>query len=123
MLKNPYTTRPDEVEKWDVFVYVVKAMVGPDGGVRLYRCPWREDFEPQGQRMYSWGGERIAADLFPVLFHSPLTERQFKCEWREVPGEDGLYKTDCGEMQRTDQSPENEGFSYCPYCGRRIQTP
>ena len=54
-VKNHYTVQGDEIEEGDVFLFVVKAMVGYSRNgkltYRLYRCPWEGDPDgplPQG---------------------------------------------------------------------------
>lgn len=44
------------------------------------------------------------------------------CRWEEAVTESGsAYNTDCGNTQTfTRDTPYNNGYAYCPYCGRRI---
>lgn len=41
------------------------------------------------------------------------------CEWLE--DEDGLWVTDCNEdFQFTSHGPSENGFEWCPYCGKKL---
>lgn len=49
-----------------------------------------------------------------------------KCTWKyDNPddGEDSPFVSSCGEyMQFTHKGPVENGFKYCPYCGKELVT-
>ena len=55
------------------------------------------------------------ASLFAALAReTPLT-----CTWTQ--NEDGVYETNCDNMfVFNDGGPVENGFRYCPYCGREL---
>jgi len=124
-MKNFYTTRPNEVERGDVYVVVVKALVDYEGRIRVYRCAWPHEYEPQGDKLYAPMGDdyrvsQTAYHLFPVLSQAQqlgiLDEDAEMCEWK---WNEEAYKTLCGY----DVARDNVGsdWTHCPYCGRAIR--
>lgn len=66
---NAYTIPPVEIQRGDVMMFVVKAMVTGDGLYRLYRCeydPEQGETVPQGARIYN-NEREICEALFPSL--------------------------------------------------------
>lgn len=55
-----------------------------------------------------------------------MNKSKEKCLWKEHDNNDelGIYDTDCGEtfFFSDGLSAKDNGFKYCPYCGRRIET-
>lgn len=44
------------------------------------------------------------------------------CEWKLFDEETNAYNTTCGgAFWFNDGSPKDNGFKYCPYCGRKIK--
>lgn len=44
------------------------------------------------------------------------------CEWTLFDEETNAYNTTCGgAFWLNDGSPKDNGFKYCPYCGRKIK--
>lgn len=44
------------------------------------------------------------------------------CEWKLFDEETNAYNTTCGgAFWFNDVSPKDNGFKYCPYCGRKIK--
>jgi hypothetical protein len=42
-----------------------------------------------------------------------------KCTWTQ--SEDGQWESDCGnEFEPNDDGPYENGFHFCPYCGKPI---
>lgn len=45
-----------------------------------------------------------------------------KCEWKLEDSESNLYVTECENRQLIfEGTPEENGYKYCPYCGRKIK--
>ena len=62
--------------------------------------------------------------LYPVdpasLFAAQARETPLTCTWTE--NEDGVYETSCNNMfVFNDGRPVENGFRYCPYCGRELR--
>lgn len=71
-VKNAYTVTPDEIKEGDVYLFVVKLMVGHHRikgkpVYRMYRCPWEgsENDLPQGSQVDMTG--RVDKALFPTI--------------------------------------------------------
>ena len=44
------------------------------------------------------------------------------CEWKLEDSESNLYVTECENRQLIfEGTPEENGYKYCPYCGRKIK--
>jgi len=45
-----------------------------------------------------------------------------KCEWERIGEQDGCYFTFCEHTHEFDDegTPAENGFKYCPFCGREI---
>lgn len=44
------------------------------------------------------------------------------CEWKIEDSESNLYVTECENRQLIfEGTPEENGYKYCPYCGRKIK--
>lgn len=44
------------------------------------------------------------------------------CEWKLEDSESNLYVTGCENRQLIfEGTPEENGYKYCPYCGRKIK--
>lgn len=63
--------------------------------------------------------------LFNALFKPEAPNKPKKvdtrkpCAWREYA--DGVWNTNCGEaFVFIDGTPRDNGFRYCPYCGRML---
>jgi hypothetical protein len=63
-IKNFYTAT--SAEPGDVFLVTIKAMVQYDGSYRLYRCPYKGDDMPQGDRLYT-DSDDLGEVIFPIL--------------------------------------------------------
>ncbi len=47
---------------------------------------------------------------------------QSECEWHIQDAEENLYATECENRQIIfEGTPEENGYRYCPYCGRKIK--
>ena len=62
--------------------------------------------------------------LYPAspaaLFASLARETPLTCTWTE--NEDGVYETNCGNLfMFNDGTPSENGFEFCPYCGRELR--
>lgn len=70
-VKNAYTATPDSVESGDVYLFVVKLMVGYKRNgkptYRMYRCKWEGDENdlPQGDQVDM--SKRVDKALFPKI--------------------------------------------------------
>ena len=54
------------------------------------------------------------------LFAAQAQETPRLCTWTE--NEDGVYETNCDNMfVFNDGGPVENGFRYCPYCGRELR--
>ena len=43
-----------------------------------------------------------------------------KCTW--IATEEGQWESTCGNaFEFNDDGPDENGFKYCPYCGKRIE--
>lgn len=77
MIKNVYTTRPNEIKPGDVFVVTVAFHVVHESAngklfVKAYRCPYPdpetdEEGVPQGDSIDPVDCGRLMAELAPVL--------------------------------------------------------
>lgn len=44
------------------------------------------------------------------------------CEWKLEDSESNLYVTECENRHLIfEGTPEENGYKYCPYCGRKIK--
>lgn len=44
------------------------------------------------------------------------------CRWRRNDG--SAHETDCGNVfEFTHEGPRENGFNFCPYCGRPLRAP
>ena len=127
-LKDFYLVRPDELERGDTLVTVVKALIDYEGNIRLYRSPWTAPAEPQGQRLLPAPDDRFiiqrtAYALFPVLINAPvISDASAICNWFQTAAG---WMTDCGRTypaQLKSDDPFDENFLHCPGCGRPIST-
>jgi len=71
-VKNAYTITPDDIEEGDVYLFVVKLMVGrhriDDKPVyRMYRCPWEGDESDLPQGMQIDMSRPVDRALFPTI--------------------------------------------------------
>ena len=62
--------------------------------------------------------------LYPVdpasLFAARARETPLTCTW--IENEDGVYETNCGNLFAfNDGTPSENGFAFCPYCGRELR--
>lgn len=49
-------------------------------------------------------------------------EQKSECEWKLEDSESNLYVTECENRQLIfEGTPEENGYKYCPYCGRKIK--
>lgn len=49
-------------------------------------------------------------------------EQKSECEWKLEDSESNLYVTWCENRQLIfEGTPEENGYKYCPYCGRKIK--
>ena len=49
-------------------------------------------------------------------------EKKSECEWKLEDSESNLYVTECENRQLIfEGTPEENGYKYCPYCGRKIK--
>lgn len=49
-------------------------------------------------------------------------EPEPECEWKLEDAEGNLYATGCENRQLIfEGTPEENGYKYCPYCGRKIK--
>ena len=54
------------------------------------------------------------------LFAAQARETPRPCTWTE--NEDGVYETNCGNLFAfNDGTPSENGFEFCPYCGRELR--
>ena len=92
-----------------LFFVIIALLVGMSLGGALRDSIWR-DRADSGFRMES------AGRLFCVT-------RDDACTWTEG-GPDGIWDTDCGNaFTFFEGGPEHNGFTHCPYCGKRIKNP
>ena len=55
-----------------------------------------------------------------LLFAAQARETPLTCTW--IENEDGVYETNCDNMfVFNDGGPVENGFRYCPYCGRELR--
>lgn len=49
-------------------------------------------------------------------------EQKSECEWKLEDSESNLYVTECVNRHLIfEGTPEENGYKYCPYCGRKIK--
>lgn len=49
-------------------------------------------------------------------------EQKSECEWKLEDSEQNLYVTECENRHLIfEGTPEENGYKYCPYCGRKIK--
>ena len=54
------------------------------------------------------------------LFAAQARETPLTCTW--IENEDGVYETNCGNLFAFNDGPPSEnGFEFCPYCGRELR--
>lgn len=122
-VRDPYTTRPDNLEKGDVLVAVVKAMIDYEGHVRLYRTPWSTEFEPQGDRILTVDTDVASAafTIFPVLMNATVVVDSPVCVWYDDDKDRNLFHTECGhDIKLTDDLRPLFSVDFCPRCGKKI---
>jgi len=54
-----------------------------------------------------------------------VADNSEKCVWKHyIYDEDELWETGCGYEEELPDNlpPEEQGFYYCPLCGKRIET-
>jgi len=55
-----------------------------------------------------------------ALFAAQARETPLTCTWTQ--NEDGVYETNCGNLFAfNDGTPSENGFEFCPYCGRELR--
>ena len=48
-----------------------------------------------------------------------MTDENYDCEWND--DDEGMFETECGNaFVFTDGGPADNGFRFCPYCGKPI---
>ena len=51
-----------------------------------------------------------------------VADLDFECEWHLEDAEGNLYATECENRQLIfEGTPKENGYRYCPYCGRKIK--
>jgi hypothetical protein len=48
-----------------------------------------------------------------------MTDENYDCEWND--DDEGMFETECGNaFVFNDGGPADNGFRFCPYCGKPI---
>lgn len=56
------------------------------------------------------------------IVKSSEQEQKSECEWKLEDSESNLYVTECENRHLIfEGTPEENGYKYCPYCGRKIK--
>lgn len=67
-------------------------------------------------------GMLIAYNKAIEIVKSSEQEQKSECEWKLEDEESNLYVTGCENRQLIfEGTPEENGYKYCPYCGRKIK--
>lgn len=67
-------------------------------------------------------GMLIAYNKAIEIVKSSEQEQKSECEWKLEDAESNLYVTGCENRQLIfEGTPEENGYKYCPYCGRKIK--
>lgn len=76
-----------------------------------------------------FGEECKASDCMVCLISKAIEivksseqEQKSECEWKLEDSESNLYVTECENRHLIfEGTPEENGYKYCPYCGRKIK--
>lgn len=68
------------------------------------------------------GGQKVVALDDAIEIVRGDREPEPECEWKLEDAEGNLYATGCENRQLIfEGTPEENGYKYCPYCGKRIK--
>lgn len=68
------------------------------------------------------GGQKVVALDDAIEIVRGDREPEPECEWKLEDAEGNLYATGCENRQLIfEGTPEENGYTYCPYCGKRIK--
>lgn len=73
-----------------------------------------------GVRLHEKPEEMLTDEAIEIVKGEYVTEQS--CEWKLEDSESNLYVTECENRQLIfEGTPEENGYKYCPYCGRKIK--
>lgn len=83
-----------------------------------------EDGNGDAEQIYDDGRSQGRFEAFgkaiEIVKGEYVTEQS--CEWKLEDSESNLYVTECENRQLIfEGTPEENGYKYCPYCGRKIK--
>lgn len=81
-----------------------------------------EQLEKQFKKYYgeNWNKAPYLVRAIEIVKGEYSTEQS--CEWKLEDSESNLYVTECENRQLIfEGTPEENGYKYCPYCGRKIK--
>lgn len=83
-----------------------------------------EDGNGDAEQIYDDGRSQGRFEAFgkaiEIVKGEYVTEQS--CEWKLEDSESNLYVTGCENLQLIfEGTPEENGYKYCPYCGRKIK--
>ena len=68
------------------------------------------------------GGQKVVALDDAIEIMRGDREPEPECEWKLEDAEGNLYAIGCENRQLIfEGTPEENGYKYCPYCGKRIK--
>lgn len=119
----------DEVENKDVFTNDIKDAIlklieaqptayDPDKVVEQLKAASYERYGNDGM-----GGELVINfDDVVEIMKGRQSNLELECKWKLEDAEVNLYVTGCENRQFIfEGTPEEDGYRYCPYCGRKIK--
>lgn len=88
-----------------------------------------EEIMTSGVEQDCFGEECKASDCTVCLISRAIeivkgggVEQESECEWKLEDSESNLYVTECVNRHLIfEGTPEENGYKYCPYCGRKIK--
>ena len=70
--------------------------------------------------MLDWQGQSAICDAIEIVKQGGVSDDV--CEWKFEDEEANLYLTGCQQRQLIfDGTPKENGYRYCPYCGKKIK--
>lgn len=81
-----------------------------------------EQLEKEFKKYYgeNWNKAPYLIRAIEIVKGEYATEQS--CEWKLEDSESNLYVTGCENRQLIfEGTPEENGYKYCPYCGRKIK--
>ena len=105
-----------EIIKEELAIRVPTAYDPDKAVVRLLAA----SFERYGNE--GMGGQKVVALDDAIEIVRGDREPEPECEWKLEDAEGNLYATGCENRQLIfEGTPEENGYTYCPYCGKRIK--